>query len=641
MKNGFFSGEAITRDVLLKLFAVLAFLYALFIAVYYADQPVLEQFGFRQTQTALTSLWFVKEGFKFAYETPVAGAPWSIPFEFPIYQYLVALISKLFGFRLDVTGRVVSFLFLTACLFPVGAICRQLLLPKAVFFIFVGLLFSSPIYLEWGRSFMMETAAVFFAVVAIKYFIDFLVLAKRASALLFVFFILLSILQKATTGLPVLAVMALLYLLHEVSGNKSIVKSFTIKNILLAFVLFGFPIIIGFGWAFYTDIVKVKNEFGTYITSSALSQWNWGTVSQRFSEKLYVEVIWMRMLKDNLGGGLGLALMLGAMLFSKNIKLKLVIGASILLGVLPLYIFTNLHLIHLYYQSANAIFLIFSLSVALVAMCELVRSTGVLLGLFLILMVSNYVAFSRGYYGDIKATFNVANNQELAVASAIKNNVKPEQAFVAFGNDWSSVLAYYSERKSFTVPNWYKNYNDVLANPESYLGGLPLGAIVVCPAAPRPKGRDLLDLSFNNEKFKLMETAGCVVGTPERLGELSKNKIIANCEGSLDYVEELEIIPQTLSVSGWTTVSGAKGELADNIYITLRDSKGMINYYEAASVLRPDVNTFFNQANLGPAGYSRVIDVKSLAGDYSVGVARVVGDTVEVCQFKKDVKITH
>ncbi|WP_139230433.1 MULTISPECIES: glycosyltransferase family 39 protein [unclassified Pseudomonas] len=640
MKYGFFSEEGSARDMLLKSVAALAFLYAFFIAIYYAGQPVLEQYGFRQTQTALTSLWFVKEGFKLAYETPVAGAPWSIPFEFPIYQFLVSLISKWFGFGLDATGRVISFLFLTACLFPVRDICRQLSLPKSAFFIFVGLLFSSPIYLEWGRSFMMETAAVFFAVVAIKYFIEFLGLAKRTSVLLFVFFAILSVLQKATTGLPVLAVMALLFLFHEVS-NKGVVKAITIKNVFLSVVLFGLPIIVGAGWAFYTDIVKAQNEFGAYITSSALSQWNWGTASQRLSEALYLDVIWKRLLKDNLGGILGLAIMLGVMFVSKNSKLKLVVGVSVLLGVLPLFIFTNLHLIHLYYQSANAIFLIFALSVALAAIYESVRSTGVLLGLFLVLMMSNYIAFSGSYYGDIKTSFNVSNSQDLAVASILKNNVKPSEAFIAFGYDWSSALSYYSERKSFTVPNWFKNYNNALANPESYLGGLPLGAIVVCQAAPRPKGRDLLDFSVNNEKLKLMETAGCFIGTPEHPIDLSMKKLAANCEGSLDYIAELESIPQTLSVSGWTTVSGAKAELADDVYVTLTDSKGTINYYEAASVLRPDVSAYFNQSSLGPAGFSRVIDVKSLAGDYSVGVARVVKSSLELCQFKTSLKINH
>src|SRR6516164_5284174 len=45
----------------------------------------------RQTQTAMTSYWFVHEGFRMDYQTPVFGPPWSIPFEFPFYQALVAL----------------------------------------------------------------------------------------------------------------------------------------------------------------------------------------------------------------------------------------------------------------------------------------------------------------------------------------------------------------------------------------------------------------------------------------------------------------------------------------------------------------------------------------------------------------------
>lgn len=128
----------------IKCIALLTVLYATYLAFRYSGQPLLELYGFRQTQTALTTFWFIKEGFKFAYETPVAGAPWSLPFEFPIYQTLVALIAKVSGFDLGKTGRIVSFIFLVLCLFPVKAICRSLQLPPRTFYIFAGLLFSSP-----------------------------------------------------------------------------------------------------------------------------------------------------------------------------------------------------------------------------------------------------------------------------------------------------------------------------------------------------------------------------------------------------------------------------------------------------------------------------------------------------------------
>ena len=50
--------------------------------------------AFRQTQTAITALFVQREhDFALAYPTPVLGKPWSVPFEFPLYQWTVAVVS--------------------------------------------------------------------------------------------------------------------------------------------------------------------------------------------------------------------------------------------------------------------------------------------------------------------------------------------------------------------------------------------------------------------------------------------------------------------------------------------------------------------------------------------------------------------
>src|SRR5262245_5390007 len=63
-------------------------------AVYYLalgfGRPIFEQHGFRQTQTALSTYWILQGGPWIAYETPVLGAPWALPFEFPTYQLAAA-----------------------------------------------------------------------------------------------------------------------------------------------------------------------------------------------------------------------------------------------------------------------------------------------------------------------------------------------------------------------------------------------------------------------------------------------------------------------------------------------------------------------------------------------------------------------
>jgi hypothetical protein len=69
-------------DLILLFIALASVSYSAIIAFTYANQAPLDWYAFRQTQTALTAYWFMQEGFKLAYETPVGGRPWSIPFEF-------------------------------------------------------------------------------------------------------------------------------------------------------------------------------------------------------------------------------------------------------------------------------------------------------------------------------------------------------------------------------------------------------------------------------------------------------------------------------------------------------------------------------------------------------------------------------
>ena len=64
---------------------------------------------YRQAQTAL-SAYFIKEDgdFSLAYPTPVLGKPWSIPMEFPLYQWTVVGVSELTGWGITLSGRLVS-----------------------------------------------------------------------------------------------------------------------------------------------------------------------------------------------------------------------------------------------------------------------------------------------------------------------------------------------------------------------------------------------------------------------------------------------------------------------------------------------------------------------------------------------------
>ncbi|MFJ3009367.1 hypothetical protein [Pseudomonas fluorescens] len=624
----------------IQIISLLTLVYAFYIALHYAGQPLIELFGFRQTQTALTSFWFIQEGYKLAYETPVSGAPWSIPFEFPLYQAIVAFISQLFHSDLGKTGRIVSFAFLVFCLYPANEICKSLKLSRSSFYLFAGLLFSSPVYLFWGRTFMIETMALFFAILAIKFFLDFLNNKGKWAAAGFFASISLAILQKATTGLPVLAVLAVVFLFHEINRNKSIVGAISIKNIFWAMTLFALPIVIGYGWTLYTDIIKSKNEFGMSITSQSLSAWNWGTLTQRLSLPLYTDVIWSRIIKSNLSGIFGVAIILGAMLLTKSNKLRLIIAAACALGILPLFIFTNLHLVHTYYQSANVIFLIFALAVAVGESLDGARRTAISVIVFLALVLNNYGAFASDYFLKVREDLNIGNSRDLMVGDALNMNMSRGEAVVVYGNDWSSSIAYYAEHKSFTVPDRFRNLDKVINTPEAYLGGLPLGAIAACPESPVPTVRQLVDWKHNGNPWKAAEVWNCIVAFPDKSIGLDLPKVKTDCQGNLDYVgDTTSKTPGTVQFKGWTTVDGAQNTIPSQVYITLTDATGAVRYYGAVQSYYYGVGDLFKRPDMASAGFGRIIDTSTLSGKYTVGVERVVGQSMQVCQFSKELQV--
>src|SRR5579871_2832020 len=109
------AGQASTRHqtvMLVVLIDLLAFaaIHAAWWLLAGINQPIADLHQFRQTQTAITAYWIWRGGPLIAYQTPVLGYPWSVPFEFPVYQYLLALM-RLAGVSIAVGGRLLSFAF--------------------------------------------------------------------------------------------------------------------------------------------------------------------------------------------------------------------------------------------------------------------------------------------------------------------------------------------------------------------------------------------------------------------------------------------------------------------------------------------------------------------------------------------------
>ncbi|MDP1723458.1 MAG: hypothetical protein Q8L85_01995, partial [Alphaproteobacteria bacterium] len=583
--------------------ALSCFFYALYIAIQYAQQIPLDQYSFRQTQTALTAYWLIQNGFSFAYETPIAGPPWSIPFEFPIYQYIVALVSKLTNISLDAVGRIVSFIFLALCLIPVRSITKNLNISQLVFYIFVALLFSSPLYLYWGRTFMIETAAIFFSIVSIKYFID---ISQEKNlfrnSVFFVIFMTLAMLQKATTGLPILLILGSVFLFLQIKKSTSLTDIFLSKKNLFFIFCFGLIFFLSVAWTFYTDQIKELNPLGSQLTSSALTNWNWGTLNHRLSSDLYIKVIWERIFKQNLSGIIGIAILLFALFSNAKNQIKFIVVVSLLMGFIPLFLFPNLHIVHTYYQTANVIFIIYAISLSIGHILKSYVSKKIIVfPLALIMIGFNYYCFSEDYLDSVKQKFDKKNSRDYAVSQILKREVPDKKYFIAFGNLYSSSLSYLSERKSFTVPRvitvtvprFFKEYDLVSKNPENYIKESELGAIVLLPndvQCPITAINNIIEWVSYNRQWKIGMVHNCYILIPENQLVDSKQEVSnVQCQGNLDVAKEVLMGDHKMfSITGWNTISGENNIVPEKVYVTLTKENDDPLYFEALQINRAD-----------------------------------------------------
>src|SRR4051812_18667811 len=92
-----------------RVLVALALAVSLAVLLWGLSAPLADLHSFRQTQTAVSVYWMLHGGPWLDYWTPVLGAPWSAPFEFPLYQWIVAALVGATGLPIDSAGRLVSY----------------------------------------------------------------------------------------------------------------------------------------------------------------------------------------------------------------------------------------------------------------------------------------------------------------------------------------------------------------------------------------------------------------------------------------------------------------------------------------------------------------------------------------------------
>ena len=464
-------------EALLWVCLAVAFAHAVYYLVLGLNNPALDHYNFRQTQTALTAYWFWRDGLKLAYETPVVGYPWSVPFELPVYQALVALL-RLLGVPIDAGGRLVNFAFTVATLYPLWLVTRSLGLNRIAWLVTAVLYLGSPLYTFWGRSVMIESTAVFFAVFMVAMTARVMENGRWQAWLGAFAFAALAVLTKATTFPAYAFAAGILVLAKAWPGFRQAPGLAALKRPAAALAALVTALAVGLAWVSWTDQVKLANPIGAYLTSAATAAFTLGMWAERFSVEFWGKAIATRTLPDIFGPGVILAIV-GAAAALQSRRHRVAMITSLAAFLVPFLLFTHLHYVHSYYPTANALLAIVAVAIGIASIAD--RGQPLVAALVAVGILATQIAYFQATYDRvIRADFR--QSPEFIIAQAARRHIGRKDALLVLGRDWSSAIPYYSGRKSLAVPSWLATplLDRVLDDPEAFLGRRKLGGVVYC-----------------------------------------------------------------------------------------------------------------------------------------------------------------
>ncbi|HWA28041.1 MAG TPA: hypothetical protein VG734_20485 [Lacunisphaera sp.] len=427
---------------------------------------------FRQAQTALSSHFIQRErNFSLAYPTPVLGKPWSIPMEFPLYQWTVVRLSDLTGQSLTEAGRTVSlgcfYLTLPAFYLLLG---RVGLVPVRRL-IALGLVITCPLYIFYARAFLMETMALMFGTWFLVGHVE-TVDGRRADGLaLAVLGGVGAGLVKVTTLLLFLG-LALVWTLARLrravaSGERSECPALAAWSMATVVV----PCLAAVWWVHQADAIKELNVLGRFLTSAALHDYNWGS-GQRFAAALWRDhaaIIFREIISLPIVAG---AFALWAVFSRRNWQL---VGGCVAAFLAVQLAFPILYALHPYYYVANAFLLLVAVGVALGGLLESRLPRSLAWGFLLVCGCGQLASYWRMHY-PVQRTWS---NGGTTLTLALHEVTEPDSVLLIAGDDWSSIIPYYAQRRACMFPSGREQDAALRARVFAGLAGERISALVL------------------------------------------------------------------------------------------------------------------------------------------------------------------
>jgi hypothetical protein len=404
--------------------------------------------GFRQAQTALTIETLRQDGFRLDYETPVLGKPWSIPMEFPLYQWLAAELGRATGWPTVQAGRAVSLATFYLGLPALWLLLRSIGAGRGRACMLLLPVLATPVYVFYSRAVLIESlawaASAWFLACAWRWHrgggLGWLAGAWCAGTL--------AALVKGTTWAVFLVPLAvgLLAGAWRAEGGGRWIRGLA-TALRRGLLLVGPPLVVGLLWVAYADRVKAENPLAAFLTSGHLALFNFGTLAERCDPAFWREIggHWARTSMP------WWALLAGAVGFVATVPRWRWAALALLGGFLagPL-VFANLYQIHDYYHYATAGFIAVAAGMVWLG----VSDRG---GWWRWLGWAVFVAAPAGqgltYWQEYHAMQVQPFEGTGPLATEIRQLTRPQDVIVVHGTDWSSELPFYAQRRALVIPD--------------------------------------------------------------------------------------------------------------------------------------------------------------------------------------------
>ncbi len=412
------------------------------------DSPSMRGHEFRQSQTALSAQVMEKTGWKLAYETPVLGKPWSIPMEFPLYQWLVATGSKLSGSGTIPAGRWTALLMFLAGLPAWWLLGRMAGFSGSASALALVPILLAPVYIFYSRTVMIESTAWSLSAWFLWAVLRYREQGGTGALLLALWCGALAATVKGPTWAVFCLPWALLFLADAWAWLRH--RNGNVRRLLIQAFGIGLPLLaVGFLWVGYADHLKEQNPVANFLLSRELREFNFGTWAARGEAEQ-----WSR-LGEHVVTGLvplwaGIAV---AFLLAWSRRSRVLAGLALAGFVAGPLVFFNLYVFHDYYFYANGAFACVLVGLVAAELWDR-RTSGWTSALpaVAVLVVVGYAQF-RNYRAGHWQTQSTIAQGDYDFTRLLRELTDPEDVIVVHSVGWSSSLAYFSQRRLLTIPD--------------------------------------------------------------------------------------------------------------------------------------------------------------------------------------------